>query len=93
MSFHSFHLPDPELSELSKLLDMKGVKRSEQSQIVELFKDQQRKSSQEDEKTGGITKTVISNCNFIILSLGLSKGASPLHSSLRTKKGLEPVKK
>jgi len=62
---------DPDGSELSKLLDMKGIKRSEQSQIIELFKEHQRRAVGAEDKSGG----------------------SPLHSALRTKVGLEPVRK
>ena len=32
---------------------MKGVKRSEQSNILELYKEQQKKAALEEEKTGG----------------------------------------
>ena len=47
------HFLDPDGSELSKLLDMKGIKRSEQSQIIELFKEQQRRAAAAEEKSGG----------------------------------------
>ena len=50
---HDFSYPEPDLSELSKLLDMKGVKRSEQSNILELYKEQQKRAAVEEEKTGG----------------------------------------
>ena len=32
--------PDPEAAELTKLLDMKGVKRSEHAAYLELYRDQ-----------------------------------------------------
>ena len=44
---------EPEGSELSKLLDMKGIKRSEQSQVIELFKEHQRRALVAEEKSGG----------------------------------------
>ena len=48
------HFVDPDGSELSKLLDMKGIKRSEQSQIIELFRDHQRSAAASaEEKSGG----------------------------------------
>ena len=50
---HDFSYPEPDLSELSKLLDMKGVKRSEQSNILELYKEQQKKAALDEEKNGG----------------------------------------
>ena len=54
-----YNFLDPDGSELSKLLDMKGIKRSEQSQIIELFKEHQRRAVGAEDKSGGCSQLLL----------------------------------
>ena len=88
---HDFSYSEPDLSELSKLLDMKGVKRSEQSNILELYKEQLKKAAAEEEKTGGWF--IIFYREISQICSGPSKVSSPHHTAPRTRIGLESIKK
>nr|CAG4649978.1 EOG090X024P [Sida crystallina] len=73
-------LPDSDQGEFQKILDMKGVRRADQQQLVDLYRAQMTKSADREDSLAHLPSTGASSSN----SHGYS--SSPDHESSRIKK-------
>ena len=73
-------LPDSDQGEFQKILDMKGVRRADQQQLVDLYRAQVVNSSDREDSAAHLNSAITSNPNI----LGYS--TSPDHESSRIKK-------
>lgn len=79
LSQYSRLLPDSDISEFQKILDMKGVRRADQQQLIDLYRAQQ--ANQKDADEGATTASAVLPSNA---AHGLP--TSPDHESSRIKK-------
>lgn len=78
LSQYSRLLPDSDISEFQKILDMKGVRRADQQQLIDLYRAQQANQKDADE---GATASAVPPSNAFH-----GFPTSPDHESSRIKK-------